>query len=385
MPWHAITLTGSGLVKPCCQFRGEAENVHLNPETSIVNLYNSKAIQDVREDFFVKDPTPGCSSCWEREEQIGHSRRIWFEDHFLEDLPHNFDYELKVENPQWIQADINLSNQCNLKCRMCGVWASHKWISDEETLFNMHQGNPYLREGLKEKRAKFEVSLERLASLIPHLANVRRIDFKGGEPMLAKNHIPFLEMLIDKGLNRQATLHYTTNGTFINNNIIEVLGQFKKVNISISIEGTDPLYSYIRGGPEFNTEDLRKNISKYKELKNVDIMFNVAMQAYNLINLKELHGLLKSLNSDKINSSGAFNCVVNAPDYLSPFVWPVELRKKIADELEQIDDFKHFSGQLKVFDFDQNLFNTFINFTRDLDKIRNEDYFGIYPELKKYI
>ena len=29
------------------------------------------------------------------------------------------------------QADINLSNVCNLKCRMCGSWASNSWFKEE--------------------------------------------------------------------------------------------------------------------------------------------------------------------------------------------------------------------------------------------------------------
>ena len=62
----------------------------------------------------VKKP-PDCNSCWEREAQMGHSRRLWFEEKFGKYITKPTT-DLIVEQPQIIQADINLSNVCNLKC-----------------------------------------------------------------------------------------------------------------------------------------------------------------------------------------------------------------------------------------------------------------------------
>ncbi len=380
MPWEALSITAQGKVKPCCQMRGNFESLH---DSDISNIYNSKTISKVRKEFIIENKPEACSSCWEREEQIGHSRRKWFYGKFKDNIKNGIEYsDVILKKPQWLQMDINLSNRCNLKCRMCGVWGSHKWIEDEKRL--AQDGNPFKREMNPSHLALKELTLEKLESLLPHMQKVKRIDFKGGEPMLAKNHIPFLEMLIDRKINENVILHYTTNGTVINQKILKVLSQFKQVELVFSIEGTDPLYTYIRGDGQYTTKDLIKNLTVYDQLDNIKIMTNVSMQAYNLPNLLELYNFLHSLPLKNYSPKKSFQCIVNSPKYLSPFIWPLEIRNKYAQQLERIGEFKTFAQQLQTKPFEPKHYSQFLQFTKKLDDIRSENYFSIYPELLTY-
>ena len=128
MPWHGLAITASGDIKPCCQWRGSLGKV---TDNELSNVYNNQKIQSLRQEFLDGIEPESCSSCWEREEMIGTSRRIWFTDKFVDTTDQTGTYKPLLEEIKWYQADVNLSNVCNLKCRMCGSWASNQWFDEE--------------------------------------------------------------------------------------------------------------------------------------------------------------------------------------------------------------------------------------------------------------
>jgi MoaA/NifB/PqqE/SkfB family radical SAM enzyme len=384
MPWHGLAVAADSSIKPCCQWRdslGEIGKVDLVEEWK----YNKK-ITNLREQFLNNERPESCGSCWEREDQIGESRRLWFADKFLSKrIEKNYEYipKLKDKHLQWTQMDINLSNVCNLKCRMCGSWASNQWFEEDRILsgisplFEKHRSEEYMQ--IKQHE------LEDLQQLIPHMRAMQRIDFKGGEPMLAKNHTEFLELLIENGLHNNITLQYTTNGTVVNPKILQTLGQFKHVRMMFSLEGTGSLYSYIRGG-KYTIDELEEVISMYDGLPNIEIGFNVTMQAYNLLNLHDIHLKLKSWKRAfrNVQDVGAFGTICNKPMYLSPFVVPEKLRKQAAKQLVGIGDFAQLIKNLDSRDTHRKHWNTFKHYTEEVDKLRGENIFDHIPEFKEF-
>lgn len=381
MPWHGMAIAANGNIKPCCQWSGSLGKVE---SVNVADTYiNSKKIKELRQSFLKNEKNNGCRSCWTREEQIGKSRRTWFKEKFINTESAN-NYVSNIENFQLKQIDINLSNICNLKCRMCGSWASNSWFEEDLILSKI---NPkFEKESNKENLKIRQHTIEDLKSLIPYFKNLERIDFKGGEPMLAKNHVKFLQVLINENLHSKITLQYTTNGTVINNNILDCLSKFKKVRIIFSIEGTKKLYSYIRGG-NYTIEDLEKNISQYNSLKNVHIGFNVTIQAYNLLNLLDLYNLLNNWQNKFINVSAqnSFTTICNSPMYLSPFVLPLDLRIQAKDKLKNIEDFNLLSNNLLNNKIHNLYWETFKMFTCTLDKLRKENIKNIVPKIGSYI
>jgi radical SAM protein with 4Fe4S-binding SPASM domain len=381
MPWHGLAVAANGNIKPCCQWEGNLGKVG---EQDIVETFKTHPkILKLRSDFLTGKQPESCKSCWTREKQIGESRRKWFSSKFMDSIPKDYNYEPTIDNLLWTQMDINLSNVCNLKCRMCGSWASNSWFEEDILLSKI---NPkFEKESDPEKQTIRQHSLEDLQSLLPYLSKLTRIDFKGGEPMMAKNHVEFLEMLIAEGLNEKLTLQYTTNGTIVNPKILDVLAKFKKVRVMFSIEGTGSLYKYIRGG-KYDIEQMESTLAMYNALDNVDIGFNVTIQAYNLLNLKELYDLLASWSHkyEHVSNTSAFNTICNSPMYLSPFVLPQSLRLAARTELEGINDFKKLCENLGSGNVYTEHWDTFKEFTVELDKIRGESVSDVVPQLKDF-
>lgn len=382
MPWHGLAVAANGNIKPCCQWTGSMGKVE---DTSLVEAFKAHpAIVNLRKQFLNNEQPKSCQSCWTREEQIGGSRRQWFEKRFMSTVADDYQYTEKVDDIQWTQMDINLSNVCNLKCRMCGSWASNSWF-EEDLLLSKINNNELSREQNPERQTIRQHGMDDLKELIPYLKNLQRIDFKGGEPMMAKNHVEFLSLLIENKLNEDLTLQYTTNGTIVNPNILNALSKFKKVRIMFSIEGTGSLYSYIRGG-KYTIDEMEETLSLYNGLDNVEIGFNVTVQAYNLLNLKDLYNKLYSW-ADKysnVSANDAFTTICNAPMYLSPFVLPDKLRMRAKEELSGIKDFNTLIKNLDHNNIHEEHWDKFKKFTTELDKIRKANVLYHITELEEY-
>lgn len=377
MPWSALTITARGQIKPCCQLKQNFGSLH--DGVTIDQAIHSPEWTQLREMHLKGEIPQGCSSCEKREKLLGKSRRTWFEERFEKHIKKS-DFTPEPTG-EFIQVDLNLSNNCNLRCRMCGSWGSARWINEERAL-SKHRH--LKRESNERLLTLFDLNKEQIDGVIPHLAHANRIDFKGGEPFLATHHDYVLKKLIEMGRNKDLMLHYTTNGTFINAELVSLLSKFKKVHLVFSIEATGNLYSYIRGG-NYSLEHLEKNIRKYDELENVGISFNVATQIYNLLNLKDLWLYLHGLNLQRGNAHGAFSyTLVVDPPYLSPMIAPRTILDMAASRIEGIEELNHLREKMIVAKPEPELWKHFCHFTDLVDQSRGQNIFDCVPEFREY-
>ena len=379
MPWFGLTISSDGGVRPCCEHK-RIYNIHHDPPP--LDFYNQREFISLRKDFLNGKKPDGCERCWKHEEQNGFSQRMHFNKKLLQFVPNQFEFRERLKEPQWLQADISHSNICNLKCRMCGIWGSVRWLNDEKRL-----GQLSVNYG-KEKRPDYlqltQNDINDLKFLFPGLKKIRTIFFKGGEPFLDPNHIIFLEYLVKNNFSRNLFLRYTTNGTIINDQILKLLSCFKFVFIRISVEGLGNLYRYIRGGDYSFETDIVKNIKRFSRLDNIFVGFNAVIQAYNILGLADLYEYLNNLNIKGASVDGAFNSIVHKPTYLSPFVLPGELRRLASKRLSGLKEFDKLRKSLVSNMSDSGDFELFKNFTNTLDKIREENVLNVIPEFKNF-
>ena len=72
------------------------------------------------------------------------------------------------------------------------------------------------------------------------------LHFIGGETLITPGFEKILIDLIDCGIAKQITIGFTTNLTVWRDNIVDLLAQFKNVNLGISIETMTSLNDYVR-------------------------------------------------------------------------------------------------------------------------------------------
>jgi hypothetical protein len=199
-------------------------------------------------------------------------------------------------------------------------------------------------------------------------------------------------------------LDISTNATVFDEDFQEIFKHFKHIELLISIEAVDELYSIIRGG-KYTFKELENNIEKFYTYDNIEVVFAVTVMSTNIFGLDKVWKWFKEKHEHRASISMS-NVVVN-PSYLNIAYLPEELKYIMYDKLLQIPDRSiwpkgsyhaqeiHYQTgihairdglQLEgVDEKDQEKYwQWFMRYTKDLDRLRGTDTFKFIKELKYY-
>jgi len=276
------------------------------------NLATIKAdmLNDIRPD--------ACAKCWN-----------------LEDLGHKSDRQLKNEtvdfyfnkNIQDIFVDcqqgknyinhykIDTSNTCNAMCITCGGESSSSW-------------NQLLKANKQASRKNWKI-LPNTSNLQIDYKTAKLINFRGGEPLLSKTNFYILEQLVLAG-NTECFISFQTNGSITPTpKQEEILKNFKNLNFSFSIDGTGPVFEYLRYPLKWS--DIEKNLAWCRE-RNIMVSVNYTVSNLNVFYHKQT---MSWFENNKIPY--AYN-LVYSPAWFAPSVLPVDVKSHINFDFAQAKD-----------------------------------------------
>lgn len=392
-PWHAILVKWHGGVFPDSQFQGGYGNLKNH---TLSELWRSPQAKELRQAMVRGDIPPACAQCSLKEASVGHSRRFFFRDvvePWVDILPDDPNVE-----PDIRYLEINTSNLCNLKCIMCSGAVSTAWIKDERALTEKNVLYPRPESSRVVWREWDPVWMKNLFAEPKHFQNLRRLSLKGGEPFLDPRNCEILQFFIDHNIASNISLELTTNGTIVNEKMIDLISHFEKVMLYVSVEATGDLYSWIRGGDNFSFSDLERNLLEFKKIPNAEIHITTLAMAPNLWNLGELRDWIISL--PYIKGTTFRNIVVN-PRYLDPHIIPQNLRTTALESYTHSEKLKEFESQYFDTGFKKMIRSLseetmdeeelkiqrayFRSFVNDIDQLRGTDLSKLVPELKELI
>jgi len=354
-PWHALSIRFNGDVVPDCVYTGRHGN--LLKET-LPEIFDHIGLQVTR-DIITKGDLPGnCIQCIEKEKVNGHSRRIFFE----QVLNPMIKEESKNKNDIYF-LEFNMSNLCNLKCRMCSGVNSTAWIKEDLKLSKspIDFMRPINNPEFGYRNVPIEI-VDRLFEYPEYFKNLQYVNIKGGEPYMEPANKKIMERLISLDLAKNITLDISTNGTVVDEEFDDLALQFKETKWHISIEGTGKLYEYIRGGENFPFEQLVENLEHFNKMDRV--IFAGTVMTYNVCHLNDIRTWFDGIK--KNNYELYLNNVVTTPSYLCPTILPSNILK--GTNYTEITDHANLQK--------------FIDFTNALDGIRNTNVLDVCPELE---
>lgn len=248
---------------PCCLYEPK------KPTADYMEMWRSEELKQVRQQMRNGSKPSQCNKCW-KEEAIGKkSMRMAVNDRLPEFV------ELikldEVDAPR--QARLMVGDACNLACRMCLPAFS----------FNVRKIWDSLALGKnKYHRVKFDQQLYDI--ILRHSKELAYVDVIGGEPFFNKQFEKFIDVMIEKGDASHITLFITSNGTMYKPDLVEKLRQFKKVVLSISLDGINEVHEYIR--PTTSFKQVADNMSKFR--KYFDVLVASTISVLNICRLHEL-------------------------------------------------------------------------------------------------
>tara|TARA_R110000868_G_scaffold397309_1_gene669940 strand:- start:570 stop:1814 length:1245 start_codon:yes stop_codon:yes gene_type:complete len=247
-PFYHQLVRPDGTGMPCCSFN-ESKNFLSNIHHS--EFFHSKWMDDLRAGMWEDTVPGGCKSCIAGEEAGGVSNRsisFW--------KAKNIGFDFNTQPPTLLGQELNVSNLCNLRCRMCDSSRSSKWIAEDLA---------YNRPTARLQQSGWVLSAEEAKT-------IKFLTFLGGEPMLHQDCM-ITSLNEVKKHNRLAEVGIYINSnmvTRLENELVELMTECEYVDFNASIDGYGPMNDYIRSDSKWEilTENLLYLDSMCGEYKN---------------------------------------------------------------------------------------------------------------------
>lgn len=438
LPWIHFTTRTNGDMRLCCVSNasgidqdifdaglvkndtGKYANFQLD---TLRNEWNNDYMKSVRKIMLDGKIPSSCVKCFNEEKLGMTSKRVWETLHWKNEI----DIPALITNTddgkiptRVLYIDLRLGHDCNLKCVMCGPTDSSRWVTDHKKMQPLINHNKIISQQMAWDENSFNnkwyentLFWDELHQQIPY---IKQLNFAGGEPLLIKNHKLFIKSIIDSGYSGNIMLKYNTNGLFIDEEMIELWIQFKKVQIGVSLDAVGDRNYYIRFPS--NWDIIVQNLIKLDNTPdNIEVTIACALQ---ILNIKHIADFIKwkiTQKFKKINNAirergimvggGILNVhFVYMPTYLDMRILP----QKDKDEITGIfAELKHWLWHnytqdtafwetnpygwqrweavlnfLHSDDKSENLIN-FKEYITSLDKIRNLNSLEYFPELSHLI
>lgn len=271
-PFGSLYFYQNGDVVSCCQNR---MNVLGNyPKNSVMEIWKGDKIKELRRYLLNHNLSKGCFSC----DPNGTDSKLNLQYDFLnkkEKYPKHFIFQL--------------SNVCNLKCKMC----------NHENSFNIESYKP----DQKPYNLYDEKFINQIEEFLPY---VERVSFLGGETFLIGVFYNLWDRIIK--INDKIIIYVLSNGTIYNKKIENILarGNFE---VSLSIDSFNKeTYNKIRLNADF--DETMTNIghfSNYMQKKGKTLTIDVCFM---IDNWEEMPSIFEHC------------CEMNFNIFINYVIWP---------------------------------------------------------------
>ena len=381
LPWKHLATHPHGGVTLCCvsdhtNSKNRARNyqnasvdyLDLNHST-LEEVMNSDYFKEVRLQMLNNEIPEACKRCFTEEANGVRSKRVEENDrlHFTEDMARAItktDGSIPV-NFKFVE--LRLGNLCNVKCRTCNPASSTSWSAEYQKL---QKEVTFVTKYDKNIDSSWTESNGFWDDLLAHSKDIELIYVNGGEPTLVEKHWKYLEKLIELGLNKQITLWYNINMTNLPDKLIDLWKQFKKVQVTCSIDDLRERNEYIRTGTKWSK--VLENLDKLQLLPWIDVSVCQTISWLNVYYLEEFHefmcnrGLHVHMN------------FVYDPKFLAVNILPASITKLLNPGIGP-SKLNMLHSQFKKDDSTEDLFRG-IEYNNWLDQKRSTRFSDTFPE-----
>lgn len=384
LPWVSLEASPIGTVRPCCladdEIVDQQGHKYQLSTADFEEIRNSKHMRELRQQFLAGERPQTCRKCWNEERAGRTSKRM----HTLNRLKHVIDDQPWTEDARpLLFLDLKLGNICNLKCRICGSWSSSQFATEEiQWTDRSQQKSSYAYQMLRagawpRENENFWNQIDQ------HLADIRYIEFTGGEPFMIDQHFDMLQGIVDRGIAGNVEIHYNTNGTQWPQRGPDIWRHFKTVEIAFSIDDIQRRFEYQRSNAVW--WEVEQNIERFRQLRSQ--YSNIQLQCcttVNVFNIRYLDGVANYIAQQGFNF--VYWNVMHDAWYFSVGCLPDSAKAAIERHLKSSDlPPQYYDDIMGVVDFMNRGASTDGAMTcmkiRDLDRKREQNLAVVEPEL----
>ena len=366
-PWFHMRIESDGTFQFCrwiSQNNKFVKNTDHNIQQINVPEYFQKKLSNLRTKMLNGEKISECSSCKQMEEQgkiSGRQKQLLktgiqlteFEKTFQSSTFFN-EFKKSAEQqgditllPQDWQ--IDLGNFCNSACIFCSPNDSSKLATEFKKL-------GLISRLPKKNWVDNPVLLENFVDILTNSKKLTYLHFLGGETIITPGFKKILKKLIEKKINKNVSIGFTTNLTVWDQDTIDLLVQYREVNLGMSIECLHPVNDYLRWPSKLT--DVKIILEKWIEVAKKHhwlVQLRPTPTVFSIAHLKTLYeyAFEKNIGIESCN-------FLHNPEFIKISLLPKNIRDIISKELSRwINSHKEYLDN-----------NELIVNTRDINKIR---------------
>ena len=400
-PFKTAVIDTSGALLPCCEFMANKSDLtpyKLNATDDwMFDQWWKNGLDPLREKMLKGEVDPGCEYCISKEKhrkkptmaeitktlkeggmvnalrgegvsslRTGTNQR--FPDTF-EQIKSDY-LRKKREYPK--QIELRLGNYCNLKCIMCGPYASSSIMAEYKKHKKEYNDfgivSKWEDPHMPEQWYTYEHNRE---TLLDVASKAGKIHFGGGEPFISPMLVEVLE-----AMSPNTYLRFNTNMTRISDKVLKALEKFNTIEIEASIDGVGPHNEYYRNGSKW--EQIIENFKKLKRCANIKIDIYYLLQHTSLYTLKDVIAFAEEIDINLLfgevypgSVDGSGHLTINSASEKDVDNFKVWLNSSNSISQTQRNTVQLWLDSYKP---NINLNNRFIGYVNMLDKLRGTDF-----------
>ena len=321
-------------------------------------------MNEVRRKMLFGEKVKECKDCYRHETLTESSSRTQSNRQYINDIEvhkavNSFLTKKTVSINNLKSLELRLGNTCNLSCNSCWGYSSSKVNEERIRILDKEKTNLPLNNLWKDeyqvpkninrwyKTQQYQKNIETAAT------NLNRIYLTGGEPTLIKENRILLRNLIETN-NTNCFVSFTTNGTTADSELLDLIKNFPRNEIQISIDGVGDQASYIRHPIQW--DDFNQNVKKILDIDSIKIVFYTVLSAYNLFSLSAVLRYVDQIS--EFRPVGWYPIFLDNPNFLRTSIWSKTIRETAVDhlktEIEKCKNLKLYVGNEvfeKIYDY----------------------------------
>lgn len=363
-PFKNLVIGTDGELLPCCDYMIKG------PDIKEFDVWKDSTLKELQSNVIAGKIDPGCHNCIRKEDnQYYQSHRQFLNNKYKNEIDKIVsDFENGVV-PQLDRVEFRVANYCNLKCRMCGEYASSSITAEYQKNKEKYNSISLYMDVNKTYRWWEQPGiLEKIKNL---LSSTNEVSLAGGEPLIVEEFINMLGQL-----SNSFSLGITTSLYVKNKHILDKIKSLYQINLYVSLEGIGEHNDYVRSGSDWTV--IEENIN-YIKSSNVLVHIQHVLQHTSIF---AIPNLIKFAEQNKINIS--FH-EVNYNSYPAPGVLTIN-----SVHPADVDIFKqwliNYNGRYKrllnewanSYQYSKDLNYQFHRYMKMLDEIRNTNFKKVF-------
>ena len=331
-PWFHMRITNSGGMTYCRWADKTVSQANIQ-DVSPVEFFQQH-MNSVRTSMLNGTAPSGCKECHLMEQ---HNKVSGRQKQLLKVGVRLEQFEKTLASSPWVDTfksnkftqlpqdwQIDLGNYCNSACVFCEPGSSSRLATEWKRLGFIDQLPPSNWTDDPALVSKFIGTLEQSS-------HIQYLHFIGGETLITPAFKVILEALIKAGLNRTATIGFTTNLGVWRDDVVDLLTQFQGVNLGMSVESFKIVNDYVRYPTCLPT--MFENLDRWREVATQHqwlLQFRTtptALTVGSMLGVYDFawhHGIaVESCN------------FLDKPEFMRPSVLPPEYRAQVIAQFEK--------------------------------------------------